>query len=102
MTETKKRAKSKHRTPEQMVADLEAKIEKVKARAAAKELKQSEAFKKTLGAIRQLDKAIEAAKAEGATALRNSLLSAREPLAKLMEAEGLKLPQPRKQPSKDI
>ena len=99
MTETKKRSKGKHRTPEEMVADLEAKIEKVRARAAAKELKQSEAFKKTIAVIRQLDKAIEAAKAEGASALRDSLVGAREPLAKLMEAEGLKLPKPRKQPA---
>ena len=102
MTATKKRAKRKNRTPEEIVADLEAKIEKVRARAAAKELKQSEAFKKALGAIRQLDKAVEAAKAEGASALRDSLLSAREPLAKLLEAEGLKLPKPRKQPSQAV
>ncbi len=46
------------RTPEQMIADLEAKIEKVKARAASNEIRQSDEGKAFLGAVKAIDKAL--------------------------------------------
>lgn len=89
-------ARRKRRTPEEMIADLQAQIKDVKARAAAKELKQSDAVKKTIAAVRATDKAIELAQAESNSKLHRALIAAREPIAAFLTGEGMKLPKARK------
>jgi cell division septum initiation protein DivIVA len=92
MTPEKKRIR---RTPEQMIADLQAEIERVKTRAAAKEMKASPAAKSALLAIRALDKGLDAAAVENNSLLRHALADARKPLAEYCETQGLRLPKPR-------
>ncbi|MEZ5973559.1 MAG: hypothetical protein R3E96_01585 [Planctomycetota bacterium] len=48
-----------------MIADLKQKIEEVERRAAAKQLKESNAIKHTLSAVRQIDKALEGSPRRG-------------------------------------
>ena len=48
------------RDPEQLVADLEAKIEAIKARATRKRVKADPAVRRTVAAVRNLDKAMAA------------------------------------------
>ena len=83
------------RTPEQIIADLQQQIQEVKARAAAKELKQSPAIKKGLAAVRAVDKALELAEAEGNGKLRHALADARRAMADYLVGEGLRLPKAR-------
>ena len=83
------------RSPEQMIADLQKQIEEVKARAVARELKQSAAVKHALAAVRAIDKALEAAAEEDNTPLRHVLADARKPLAEYLTAQGVRLPKAR-------
>lgn len=92
----KKGTKRQRRTPEQKIEDLQAEIERIKNRQAARELKQSEGYKLTLTAVRTIDKAIESAKEEGHSALGHVLHDAREPLANHLSDQGVALPQARR------
>ena len=87
--------KRTRRTPAQMISDLKAKIEDVKRRAAATELKKSPAIRRTLTIVRVLDKTLDLAADEGQTALRHSLAGARAPLADFLGRQGVKLPKAR-------
>ena len=78
-----------------MIKDLEAKIEEVKLRASAKELKQSPAMKRTLSIVRALDKGMTEAKEEGNSQLRHALADARRSIGDYAEAKGVRLPKPR-------
>jgi len=71
------------------VADLEAEIERVKARAAAKQVKQTDQGKSFLAAVRAVDKAIKVAK-EG-PAMTRALESARAELEKHAVEMGVRL-----------
>ena len=92
----KKGTRRKRRTPEEIIADLQAEIERVKSRAAQKEIKQSPAHKAALNVVRSLAKASDGAKEEGETALAHALADAREPLAKYFEEQGVELPKTRR------
>ena len=88
-TETKTRNR---RSPDQMVADLEAEIARVKARAAAREAKSTEEGKALLLAVKFVDKALTvAAEANNADLLRG-LEAARAPLSEQVVAMGIRLP----------
>ena len=63
-TNSQSKSRRRHRTAEQMIADLEAEIERVKQRAVARELKESQAVKKTISVVRGIDKALEFAAEE--------------------------------------
>ena len=78
------------RTPEQMIADLEAKIAAVKARAATKKAKADPAGKALTAAAKAVDKAIEAA--QGNDDLVRALEAGRAPLSEQMVRMGLRLP----------
>jgi hypothetical protein len=95
MAKKAKAARRARRSPEEMIADLEAKIREVKNRAQAKELKQSPSVKEAMKVIRGVDKALEVAAEEGNNALRHALADARKPLAEFLEGQGLKLPKAR-------
>lgn len=96
MSKPKKSRSYNRRTAEERIAELQKKIEAIKNRETAKELKKSDAHKKALSLVRQVDKCIDLAQEESNTTLHHALVSAREPLAAHLEAEGLKLPKPRK------
>jgi len=80
------------RTPEQIIADLEAKIEDVKTRAKRREVKKSSAVRQLLAAVKAIDKGIAAAIEEGNVTLKKTLAEGREPLAAYLALEGLKVP----------
>jgi len=95
MARKAKAARRARRSPEEMIADLEAKIREVKQRAQAKELKQSPSMKAAMSTVRSLDKSLEAAAEDGNNALRHALADARKPLVEFLEGQGLKLPKAR-------
>src|SRR6188474_996388 len=84
--ETKKRIR---RNDEQLIADLEAKIAAMKARAARKKAKASPDTRYTLGAVRNIDKAMSGT--QDAT-LRKALEEARGALAAWLALEGIAIP----------
>jgi hypothetical protein len=87
-SETTKRAR---RTPEQIVADLQAEIERVKQRAAAQEAKADPNARALIGAARFLERT-----GDGCTAdARRALDAARAILGEQLVAMGLRLPQRR-------
>ena len=85
------RKRRKRRSPEEIIADLQAEIERVKNRKVARELKQSPAHKAALMVVKSVDKALEAAADEGLTPLRHVLADTRKSLGAYLEERGLKL-----------
>jgi len=104
MAASQSNQRRKRRTPEEMIADLQAEIDRVKARQAARELKQSPSHKAALSALKSIDNALDSAAEEGLTELRHVLADARKGLGGYLEERGLKLrkanlpkgPRPRK------
>ena len=91
MTETTTKPR-KRRTPEQMIADLEAEIERVKQREATKALKDDPDVQEARKLARAVQKARRGAKdAEFKAALK----VAQEALAGYLEGKGVALPNPR-------
>jgi len=86
----------KRRSPEEMIEDLQAQIADLKARAEARQLKESAAIKAALSAVKAIDKGVEAAKNEDDAKLRHVLLDSREPLAQYLEGLGMTLPKMRR------
>ncbi len=83
------------RTPEQIVAEYEAKINAVKARAAAKQAKSSPQGAAFLVAARGLQKAQAAAQAASDEPMDRALEAALAKLAAHAVEAGLRMPQPR-------
>ena len=84
------------RSPEQIVAELQAKIDDVKARAAAREVKQSAEGKALLAALKAVEKASRVAQEAGDRAMLGALEAARAPLAEHLEEMGVSRPKARK------
>ena len=82
-----KQATRTRRTPEQLIEDLQKKIEQVKARAARAKVKKDPALRHINGAVRSIDKA---AKATGDNALRKALEEARATLGACLAMDGVK------------
>ncbi|MEW5748997.1 MAG: hypothetical protein AB1793_09485 [Candidatus Thermoplasmatota archaeon] len=80
------------RTPEQIVADLEEEIRRVKARAAAKQAKAAPEGRPFLAAVKALDRALEAAQQAKNEPMIAALEAARAPLSTLTIEMGLRLP----------
>ncbi len=91
----KKATRRKRRSPEQIIEDLQRQIRDVKARAAARQLKQSPAISASLAAIKALDKALDLAAEEEQGSLRHALADARKPLGEHLTELGIKLPKAR-------
>jgi hypothetical protein len=89
----------KRRTPEQIIADLEAKIASVKQRAAAKEaareVKSTPEGRALLAAAKALVKATEVAQHSKDEGLVSALEAAQAALAPALVAAGLRMPNPR-------
>lgn len=77
------------RTTEQRIADLEAQIEQVKRRAAAKKVRRDPALRYVSGAIRSIDKALAASEDQAA---RGALNEARVGLAAVLTLSGVVVP----------
>jgi|GEM_PF-3006120 len=84
--------KRKRRTPEEIVADYQAKIESVKTRAAAKEVKSSDEGKAFLAAVKALDKAAIVAEEADDSPMAKSLESARATLGEHLVKMGVRAP----------
>ena len=80
------------RTPEEMIADLEAKIAGIKTRQAARAVKQSDDGKALLVAVKGLDKAATVATEAGNKAMVQALERARAPLSELLVEMGVRVP----------
>jgi hypothetical protein len=80
-----KRTTRTRRSPEQLIEDLQKKIEEVKARAARAKVKKDPALRHINGAVRSIDKA---AKATGDTTVRTALGEARATLAACLGMNG--------------
>ena len=84
------------RTPEEVVAELEAKIAAVKTRAAAKEaaaeVKGSPDGLAFLAAVKAADRAIRVAGEEKNESMARALEAARAPLAEHLVSMGVRLP----------
>ena len=93
MSKTKKHAR---RTPDQIIADLEAEIARVKARAAAKQAKRAPGGKAFMVAVKSVDKAIEAATQSKNDGMKHALETARAALGEHMVEMGIRVPQKRR------
>ena len=82
----------KRRTPDEIIADLQEEIRRVRARQKARELKESPAHKTALAALKALDKALDVAAEENETALRHALADGRKALGAYLEKQGVRLP----------
>jgi hypothetical protein len=92
-TEKKPRVR---RTPEQIVADLQAEIERVQRRAAAREVRKTDEGRAFIVAVRALDKAGRAAVEAGDEAMARVLESARATLGEHLVAMGVRVPTSRR------
>jgi hypothetical protein len=90
-SESPKRVQRHRRSSEELIADLQRKIEEVRQRQAAQKLKQSAAVRAALGALRLIDKGLASASSEDDAEVRQALSSAREPLAAFLESRGIEL-----------
>lgn len=88
-------SRRKRRSPEEMIADLQARIEQVKQRAQARELKESPAMKRSISVMRAMNKAMAEAADEKNTALQRALKDAYDSLAGYMEGQGVRPPKAR-------
>ena len=84
------------RTPEQMIADLEAKIAAVKDRAARREAKATPEGTALIAAVRAIDKATRVAGEAGNRDIVSALESARAALAPGIVGMGLRIPEAKK------
>lgn len=96
MATTTKKKTRKQRTPDQIVADLEAEITRVKERAASKAVKSAPEGKAFLAAVRAVDKAIGAAAEAGHPEMRAALEAARTTLGDQLERMGVAAPKTRR------
>lgn len=80
------------RNEEQLIADLELEIQRIKARAAAKTAKKDPATKHTTDAVRSIDLALSSA---SKPVHREALSEARTVLVAYLQMEGVKIPQKR-------
>jgi hypothetical protein len=78
-------SKRAHRTPEELIADLEAKIQAVKRRAERQKVKRDPSLRHISGALKSIDKALAAS---GDAATRTALDEARATLAACLALSG--------------
>jgi hypothetical protein len=90
----------KQRTPEQIVADLEAEIADVRKRAAVREAKAAPEGKLFLAAVKAADKALDEARDAGNREMIQALETARAALGEQLVRMGVRAPQSRKRRAK--
>jgi len=82
----------KRRTEEEIIAELQEKIQLVRKRATIKEAKKSPAYKAAFSAVKAIDRALEVAAEEDETLMRHALAQGRKSLAAFLVGKGLHLP----------
>jgi len=80
-----------YRTPEQQIADLEAKIESVRLRTQRRTARKDPVVKETIVAVKALDRALAAGAVEP---MKGGLEEARNTLAQVVAVTGVLLPPP--------
>jgi hypothetical protein len=85
------RSKRHRRSSEELIADLQRKIEEVRRRQETHKLKQSVAVRSALAALRSLDKGLTASSSEEDAELQQALTASRKALAGLLESRGIEL-----------
>src|SRR5687768_6680114 len=95
MTPKTAEPKKTHRSVDARVAELEAKIAGIKARAAAKEAKSTDNGKALLVAVKALDKATAVATEARNDGLVRALEASRAPLSEQLVSMGIRLPDPK-------
>ncbi len=91
---TTKTTKTRHRrSAEDVIADLQAKIEAVRTRAATREAKAAPEGKAFVAAVRAIDKATRVATEAGSKELVSALEAARAVLAPAVVSLGLRIPE---------
>ena len=83
------RAKRHRRSSEELIADLQRKIDDVRRRQESLQLKKSPGVRAALAALQTLEKGLAASDADDDRELHQALTSAREPLAAFVEARGI-------------
>ena len=86
------RKRRKRRSSEEIIADLQEEIRRVRARQKARELKSSPAHRAAMATIKGIDKALEVAADENESVLRHALADARRSLGSYLEKKGIDLP----------
>lgn len=84
------------RTDEELIADLQKRIEDLKQRKAAKKVKADPAAKEMNAAFRALTKAVENSKKSSDADLKRALGGAQRTLAEYYESKGISVPKARK------
>lgn len=84
------------RTDEELIQDLQKRIEDLKKRKAAKEVKADPAAKEATTAFRALTRAVDKAKAGSDADLKRALSESQRVLAEYFESKGMKVPKARK------
>ena len=84
------------RTDEELIADLQKRIEELKQRKAAKKVKADPAAKEMNAAFRALTKAVENSKKSSDAELKRALSGAQRILAEYYESKGISVPKARK------
>lgn len=84
------------RTDEELIADLQKRIEELKQRKAAKKVKADPAAKEVNAAFRALTKAVENSKKSSDAELKRALSGAQRILAEYYESKGISVPKARK------
>lgn len=86
---TKKR---KRRSDEELIRDLQARLQEVKERQNSKQVLRSPAMKSAVKALNAIDRALDVAADQNETPLRHALADARRPLVAELERNGFKTP----------
>jgi DNA-binding GntR family transcriptional regulator len=81
--------KRTHRGPDQLIADLQAKIEGLKARAALKRTKSNPAIRHTVAALKNMDRALAEATDN---VLKQALSEARAGISAYLQLQGIGVP----------
>jgi hypothetical protein len=90
-TASQARAKRHRRSSEELIADLQRKIEDVRRRQETLRLKKSPGIRAALAALQTLEKGLAASDANDDAELHRALTSAREPLSAFVEARGIQI-----------
>ena len=88
------------RSPEQQIADLQAEIERVRQREAAKEAKNAPDIQALLAYARAGNMALSRAEEAGNTAALEAIRAAQEALSRFLDGEGLAMPKRREKGAK--
>lgn len=80
------------RTDEELIRDLQQRIQDVKARQKARDVQKSPSMKAASAALKALDRALAVAESAEDNAVRHVLAEARRPVAGFLEKMGVKVP----------